>query len=165
VRAAVQYLRGENRHQDDERHTHEADHGKEQQDGAHRRESRYIRPPFLQLHHHGSDRARSRQRLDPHQGQRSNHGKVAQAIDEKAVAFTEGGNNHTCQRGPHQPRHIHHGRVEGDGIAQILPVLHHLNQEGLPPGHIKGIDQPLKTAQDQNVRDRHPAGERQRSQQ
>ena len=50
-------------------------------------------------------------------------------------------------------------------LPRSLPVFDHLHQEGLPAGHVKGVDQTLKGAQDQDLPNRDSFGERQPSQQ
>ena len=38
-----------------------------------------------------------------------------------------------------QAREIHHGRIHGDGIAEVAAVFDHLDDEGLPAGMSKAL--------------------------
>ena len=43
--------------------------------------------------------------------------------------------------------HVDHGRVEGDGVAEVIFVFDHLDEEGLAAGHIEGVDNSLEGAE------------------
>jgi hypothetical protein len=51
-------------------------------------------------------------------------------------------------------RHVHHRRVERDGIAQVLAVLDHGQQERLARGHVEGVDHALDHAERDEPADR-----------
>ena len=46
-----------------------------------------------------------------------------------------------------EPRHVDHGGVDGDGVAQVAAVFDHLHQEGLAAGHVEGVDEALHDAE------------------
>ena len=117
------------------------------------------------VHHRGAKAGLRRQRLNLHQGQRCDHREVAKAIDQKAIAFSEAGYHQASQRRAHQPRHVDHGRVKSNGVAEVLPVLNHLHHKGLAPRHIEGVNQALKCAEGEDFPNRHQLRERQCSQQ
>ncbi len=83
---------------------------------------------------------------------------------EKAPALACRCDQHSGQRRPNQPRHVHHRRIDGDGIAQIGAVVHHLHHEGLAPRHVECIDDALHDAQKQNQSNRDVPGECERRQ-
>ena len=68
---------------------------------------------------------------------------------EKAPALAGDRDQHSGQRRADQARHVHHRRVDGDGVLQVALVVHHLHHEGLAAGHIEGIDAALHHAQRQ----------------
>src|SRR5579862_4642860 len=104
-------------------------------------------PTFFELHEH--TRARKNNGFDfyLHGEQRSDHGEITQSIDEEAVAFADDGDDHSGKSGSDETRSVDHGGVERDGVAEVSASFDHLHEEGLPRGHVEGVDQPLKDAQ------------------
>ncbi len=98
---------------------------------------------------------------DVHQQQRDNHGDITEAVDEEAITLAKGGDDDAGQRGADEPRSIHHRRVERDGVAQVGAVLHHLHHEGLPRGHIEGVDRALEQAERDDLSHGNSSAQRQ----
>ncbi|OPZ94511.1 MAG: hypothetical protein BWY71_02388 [Planctomycetes bacterium ADurb.Bin412] len=81
-------------------------------------------------------------RGDFHEQQRGNHGQEADGINKKTDSLPHRGNQNARDRGADQAGGINHGRVQGQGIADILPVIQHFHDKGVPGGHIKGVNSP-----------------------
>ena len=107
--------------------------------------------------------ARPRRR-DPHRQQRPDHGDVADPVDQKTNAGPGGRDQHPRDGRTHQLRSVHHGGVQGDGIAQVGALFDHLDHERLPGGHVEGVDQSLDQRQTDHPPQIDVAGERQRGQ-
>ncbi len=90
---------------------------------------------------------RTIQGLDAHQQQGCDDGKVANAIDQETPAFAEGSDHQARDGRTNQPAAVRHGRVDGDGVTEVVPIVDHLNEEGLARGHVEGIDQALKSGE------------------
>ncbi len=163
MRAAMQYLRSEDRHQHHERPAHQAQECKQRQNGPQRSESRNIGPAFAKLLDHRCGVTLLRGFVQMHHQQRHNDGNIADAIDKKAPALIGCGNQQSSQRRADEARHVHHGRVNGDGIGKIVAALHHLHHERLASRHVEGIDDALQCAQRQHFGDGDAMRERERT--
>ena len=89
--------------------------------------------------------------VDLHCQQRPNDGKITHAVNQETISFSNRRDNDSREGRSQETRAIHHGRIEGDGVAQIPPAFHHLDEERLPRRHVEGVDQSLKNAQADNL--------------
>ena len=131
---------------------HQAQDSEQNQHCPNRPECHHVIPALTHLRQHRRRLPFDREWFHPHHLQRDDHGKVADAVDQKAPPLTHGTDDDARQCRPNQPCHVHHGRVQSDGIAQIRPILHHLHREGLSGRHVERIDQTLKHAQRDDLR-------------
>jgi len=104
-----------------------------------------------------------------HRYERGNHSEITHAVDQEAVTLSRQRNDRSRQGRTNKPGHIDHRGVQRDGITKILLVLHHLHEEGLPAGHVKGVDRALEGAEPDdlangNVLSEREKGERERLQ-
>ena len=60
---------------------------------------------------------------------------------------------HAGERRADQPRHVDHGGVERDGVAEVALVFDHLDEEGLTAGHVEGVDEALQDAEREDLAD------------
>ncbi len=81
--------------------------------------------------------------LDVHEEQRGDDGDVGDGVDEEAESFADVVDQEAGGGGADRAGGVHHGGVEGDRVGEILPVLHHLDGEGLAGGHVEAVDQAL----------------------
>jgi len=137
----------ENGHEHGERPTQQADRREKQQDGANRREAGNVRPALFHLHEHGVAGAFDGGGVQAHGVERGDDGEVTDPVNQEAVAFAGDGNDHTGERRADEARQVDHGRVHGDGVAEVLFVFYHLDEEGLAAGHVEGVDRALKGAE------------------
>ncbi len=123
---------------------HEADQREEQQDGADGAKGADIVPAFAHLFEHAGVAAAEFEWPDAHQQQRSDHREVADAVDEEAPAFADGRDDEAGDGGADEPRAVGHRGVDGDGVAEVVAVVDHLDEEGLAAGHVERVDQALQ---------------------
>ena len=131
-------------------HAHEADDGKEQQDGADGEKPGDVGPPFVQFVSHGGGWFPDLRHVETHGKERGDDGDVADAVDEEAPAFAGGGDQHAGERGADEAGDVDHGGVDGDGVAEVGAVVDHLHHEGLAAGHVEAVDDALRDAEDEN---------------
>ena len=84
--------------------------------------------------------------MQAHGVERGDDGEVADAVNEEAVAFAGNCDHHAGERRTDQARHIDHGRIQRDGVTQILFIFDHFHEERLAAGHVKRIDRALQSA-------------------
>ena len=159
LRTALQDIAGKNRHQHHIRHPQQADPGDEQQDRADGGKSKGVAEALLE----------SLENLHPlpgrfnvdgvHDQKGEDHGNIAGRVDQKAHPFAEGANEEAGCGRPQHAGHMDHGRVEGDGVAEIGAVVHHFDNKGLAGGHIESIHRAQKQAQDDDMPDGDGIGE------
>jgi hypothetical protein len=165
VRAAVQDLRGEDRHEHHEGHSHEAEQREEGEDGADGTEVDDVGPALLQLFEHGGGGAFEGRWGEAHHEQGEHDGDVAEAVDGEAVAFAHGCDDDACDGGADEAGHIDDGGVEGDGVGEVLFVRlacvggDHLDEEGLAAGHVEGVDETLEGTEGDDLVDGDDLGE------
>ena len=58
-----------------------------------------------------------------------------------------------------KPGAVYHGRIQGNGVAQVFPVVDHFDDKGLPYRDIKGIDDAEEQTQHDNMPDLDNPGE------
>jgi len=68
--------------------------------------------------------------------------------------------NIPASEGPIEPRHVHHRRVDGDGVLKVALVFDHHDHERLAAGHVEGIDAALQDAERKQQGDRYVTGKR-----
>ena len=105
---------------------------------------------------------RSRPRRDSHDEQRRDHREIADAVDEEAPALADRGDHQTGDRRTDQARAVVHRRVDRDGVAEIIAIVHHLHEKRLPAGHVERVDQPLQRAERDDFPERDQMREGQR---
>jgi hypothetical protein len=140
ARVAAQQIAREHRHQRSVRRCHEADEGHQPDQVAARCEVpgeahglRQSAQPVL----HGAARPRS---LQPHGGERGQHGEVGRGIEQEAPSLAGCGQDEAGQRRADQPRGVHHQGIQRDGIGQVLAGAHHFQQKSLPKRRIEGVN-------------------------
>src|ERR1035438_3271703 len=82
--------------------------------------------------------------VNAHHEKGCDDGYVAEAVDEEAPAFSESGNDEPRDGRADEARAVCHGRVDGDGIAEIVAIVDHKREERLPAGHVESVDEALK---------------------
>ena len=83
-------------------------------------------------------------RGDSHHEKRRDDGEVAEAVEKKAPALTDGGDQESGDCGTDEASAVGHGRVDGDGVAEVVGIVNHLHEKRLAAGHIEGVDEALK---------------------
>ena len=162
MRAAVQHLGGDGRHQHRVGHAHGADQGQEQQRRPDRREVGHVVEARPQLVQHPSSRRRALAcRGSAHREQRRDHREVGDRVDQEAPSLAHRGDQHAADRRTEDPARVHHGGVERDGVGQVGAVLDHAHHERLPRRGVEGVDHALTHLQHQHLGDGDDAGQRQ----
>ena len=164
MRSAVQDTCREQRHQDGVRHPHHRYQRQQREDRTYRHKAGSIAPPFAQLLQNIPPRAALLSCEVFHRQQRRNYRQVTEAVNQEAPAFAGDRNHRAGNRWTDQTRRIDHGRVQRDGIGQVLAVFHHLDDKGLPRRHIESVDRPLKHTEQDDVDDGNAMAQRQRRQ-
>ena len=103
--------------------------------------------------------------MHAHHEQRDDDGEVADAVDGEAVAFADRGDDEAGEGRADEAGDVDHGRVEGDGVAEVLLVISssdHLDEEGLAAGHVEGVDEALHHAERDDLVDGDDLGEGER---
>ena len=160
VRAAVEDVGGEDRHEHGEGHAHHADDADEEQQRADRREAEGVAQAVPQLAQHGPSLAASRRpRLDPHRGEGGDDRDVAEAVQQEHDSLADEGDHEPGHRRARQPRGVEDRRVEGDRVGQIVAPPHHLDEERLARGDVDAVDEAEEHAEDEDVGDGGPARE------
>ena len=116
-------------------------------------------PALLQFMPDGLVRASGLARGDSHGKQRCNDSEITEAIDQETVTFAERGDYDSGDGGPEKSSHIHHGRIQRNGVAQVSAILNHLNDEGLASRHVEGIDDALSQPQPDYFADGNDSGQ------
>ena len=155
---------GKDRHQHGVGIAHQTGKRKQEKDAPDRTKCSHIVPAFAYLLQHGGSIAADLHGLDVHHQQRGDHGKIAEAIQQKTPAFADGRNHQAGNSRTNQARAIRHGRIDGDGITEIAAVFHHLHQKRLAAGHVKGIDQALHGGESNDLPQIDDMRQRKRSQ-
>ncbi len=163
-RAAVQHLGGEHRHQHGVRIAHQADQRKEQKNGADRAKCAHVVPPFAHLLEHAGPVGAAIKRLDAHQQQGCDHGEVADAVDQETPALADRADHQAGDGRPDQPRTVGHRGIDRDGVTEVVAIVDHLDQEGLPPRHVERIDHPLQRGERDDFPQRDDMCQRERRQ-
>ena len=148
----MQHFAGEDGKQDRVGITHQALKREEQKDGADGAKGADVIPAFSHLFEHAGCGARDLGHIEAHREQRCNDGEVTQAIEQEAPAFAESSYNDAGDGGAEKTRGVGHGGVDGDGVAEVAPVVHHMHEEGLASGHVEGVDQALKSSERDDFR-------------
>src|SRR5438477_10165594 len=84
---------GEHREQDRIRQAEKTGTHQQQQERSYRSETRNVLPAFLEIRPDVLARSFDFAGIDAHQQKRNDHGKITEAIDQKAVPFTGEGND------------------------------------------------------------------------
>jgi hypothetical protein len=111
------------------------------------------------LLHVAADRPTARQqrlRLEPHGGERGDHGHERQPVDREAPAGAEDLVGHPGDGGPDGESRVEHRRVERDGVGQV-PPLDQLRDERLARRGIEGVREPETGREHQDVPGAHQA--------
>ncbi len=165
MRAAVEDVGREDGHQHRVGHADEADERDEQDDRADRREAEGVAVALPELRHRLPRPGRAGRRGgQPHPQQRGNHRDVAHRVDQEAPALAHRRDQQARNRRPDEPRHVDHRRVERDGVAEVLLVVDHRDEERLPARHVEGVDRALAHAEHDDRLHRNPPADRQHRQ-
>ena len=102
-------------------------------------------------------RRRRRQRsrtLHPHHEQSDDHGDVANGVNGEAPALANLCDEDSGYSRPYYPRPVKHGRVERDGIHQIL-FADHVHEERLAARNVERVDYAKQRRQHENLPNPH----------
>ena len=109
------------------------------------------------------DRRRARtaadDRLNLHQPQADDHGDKADAIQKKAPRRSDEGERNAGNRRPDDARHLEDGRVQRNGVRQVLARVDHFHDESLPRRGVERIGHAEQEGKDDDVPRLHPAQE------
>src|SRR5208337_3015396 len=89
----------------------------------------------------------------------SDDGDVADSIYQEAPSLAGGRDQHAGERRANEAGDIDHGRVDGDGVAQVGAIVDHLHHERLAAGHVEAVDDALRNAEGQDPGNIDVAGE------
>ena len=93
-----------------------------------------------------------------HQHQSGDHGDVADAVDEKAPALAQPGDQDARNRRADHASAVEHGRIQGDGVHQVV-LADHVHEERLAAGDVEGVHHAQQRREDENVPNLHGMSE------
>ena len=161
--SSVQNAFGEHRHEDQNGIVHDARHTQQQQQRARGGVMADIVPTLLEVLKRRGVRLARRRRQAHHQ-QADDHAQKRAAVQQEAIAFADGGQQHAGYgRSQDAPAVVDAG-VQADGVHQVL-FADHLHQKGMPRGHVKDADHSQKQSQTEDLPDLHHPGQGQPGQQ
>ena len=160
VDAFVQHLPGEERDEDAVVHGEGADREHEAQDERDERRPRRIADAVHGAPRGSSCRAAAWPPIPTRTAARvSTHGQEGQRVQQERDRGAVAGDEEPAQRGADDPGGVEGGRVERDGVQEILPA-DHLDEEGLPGRHVERVHQADHARERGDVPVAHPAGPR-----
>jgi hypothetical protein len=84
----------------------------------------------------------------------------AEAVHDKTPALADGGDQDSRDRGADQAGGVDHGRIQRDGVPQVLGVpLDHVHDEGLADRHVERVNGAQQDAEDNDRPDADRVGE------
>ena len=154
-----QDILGENRHQGHIGGPHDADEAQVQKQKQDRLDAPDIGDALAQAAQAAADGTRPLVRLDLHQKQGPDHCYVAGRIEREADARAGDGQDEPSDGRTDQARPVKDAGVQGDGVAQVRFVLHHLDDKALPQRNVKAVDEPQEDRQGEQVPQLHGVSE------
>ncbi len=93
-----------------------------------------------------------------HQQQADDHRHIADGIYSEARSLANLGDQDCRYSRAHNARAVEHGRIERDGVHQVI-LANHVDKEGLAPWDVEGVHHAEQGCQDENVRYMDAVGE------